>query len=364
MARKRVIWIDLVRAIGMVLIIWGHSLPNFQSPIGDLIFAVNVPIFFVLSGYLYHPQKIRKQVYKLICNLLLPYYFTGVLLIVLSFLINHVGSNNYIKSYGSTISVIKCVFWGMGGNAPLIFSKDTIIMSAVGAIWFLIALFWASIIFNILMKSFKSRHQLFFVGLISVILVLISITVSNKGLFPFSINAGLFGVFFLWIGQVLKRVSIIKFKVSYQVFLFIIGILCWKTASYTHTFFGFSTIYSQNFLVALISSIGASIALILISIWLEKLLSMKIIHFISLYGKYSLAVLCIHLLDINLITISQQLTQNMKIVAVQIFITVMYHFAVTLVGIIICRNVYIFKNIYFNREYPFRFQKKLKFVNS
>ena len=51
--KKRIDWIDIVRAMGMFLIIMGHTLEGYTySIVGKLIFAVHVPVFFVLSGYL------------------------------------------------------------------------------------------------------------------------------------------------------------------------------------------------------------------------------------------------------------------------------------------------------------------------
>ncbi|MEK1376643.1 hypothetical protein HCZ77_01230 [Limosilactobacillus fermentum] len=56
----------------MLFIIWGHTLKGWESYQGAFFLTVNVPIFFALSGYLYHPQKIVKQAYKLVFNLLVP----------------------------------------------------------------------------------------------------------------------------------------------------------------------------------------------------------------------------------------------------------------------------------------------------
>lgn len=45
MLRKRIIWIDLVRAFGMLMIICGHSLANPNGNVGNMVYAINVPIF-------------------------------------------------------------------------------------------------------------------------------------------------------------------------------------------------------------------------------------------------------------------------------------------------------------------------------
>ena len=58
--KKRIDWIDIVRAMGMFLIIMGHTLEGYTySIVGKLIFAVHVPVFFVLSGYLYKEKPVK-----------------------------------------------------------------------------------------------------------------------------------------------------------------------------------------------------------------------------------------------------------------------------------------------------------------
>ncbi|WP_413770485.1 acyltransferase family protein, partial [Vibrio vulnificus] len=76
-------------------------LKEWQSYQAAFFLTVNVPIFFALSGYLYHPQKVMKQVYKLVFNLLLPYFFTAFVIIFVSFVSNHVPHGATIMSIGS-----------------------------------------------------------------------------------------------------------------------------------------------------------------------------------------------------------------------------------------------------------------------
>lgn len=53
--KKRIAWVDFVRASGMVMIIMVHSLAGVYGPsfLGKVLFAVNVPVFlFCLGIYL------------------------------------------------------------------------------------------------------------------------------------------------------------------------------------------------------------------------------------------------------------------------------------------------------------------------
>lgn len=43
-------WVDWMKAIGMLFIIWGHAFPKAFSP---FIYSFNVPLFFIISGYLF-----------------------------------------------------------------------------------------------------------------------------------------------------------------------------------------------------------------------------------------------------------------------------------------------------------------------
>ena len=79
---KRIAWIDFVRASGMVMIIMVHSLAGVYGPsfLGKLLFAVNVPVFFVLSGYLFKEKKLSQVIKGGFFNLILPYVFSVILI--------------------------------------------------------------------------------------------------------------------------------------------------------------------------------------------------------------------------------------------------------------------------------------------
>lgn len=43
-------WIDWMKALGMFFIVWGHLSP---AHLKDVIYAFNVPCFFIISGFLF-----------------------------------------------------------------------------------------------------------------------------------------------------------------------------------------------------------------------------------------------------------------------------------------------------------------------
>ena len=74
---NRKVWIDWMKAIGMLTIIWGHCFPEGMSA---FIYAFNVPVFFLISGYLSHQESSMKVCFnKMLHNLIIPYFILAVI---------------------------------------------------------------------------------------------------------------------------------------------------------------------------------------------------------------------------------------------------------------------------------------------
>ena len=56
-------WIDWAKALGILLVVMGHS--NYSLPdINPMIFMIHMPLFFVASGYLFKTNKrLRNQIF-------------------------------------------------------------------------------------------------------------------------------------------------------------------------------------------------------------------------------------------------------------------------------------------------------------
>lgn len=67
---KRELWIDMVRGIGIILVYLGHSTGN---PLIWLIYGFHMPLFFILSGYLFKMDKMPVFCLKLCRRYILPY---------------------------------------------------------------------------------------------------------------------------------------------------------------------------------------------------------------------------------------------------------------------------------------------------
>ena len=157
--KKRIDWIDIVRAMGMFLIIMGHTLEGYTySIVGKLIFAVHVPVFFVLSGYLYKEKPVKKVFKSGNVNLLLPYLAT-LLIVVIITRFNFIFPNWIYKL--DMHNFLISAFYGSGTNLNPFWDKSLTI-NAIGAIWFLLAMYFGNIIFNILRNLFNIAINWYF----------------------------------------------------------------------------------------------------------------------------------------------------------------------------------------------------------
>lgn len=129
-------WIDWAKALGILLVVMGHS--NYsQSDINPMIFMIHMPLFFVASGYLFKTNKTLKEITQSnIRTLLIPY-----LLFNLISLIYHSGSA-FVKQMigadadwsGQIIQPLCDTLVGVPGNL------------LCGPTWFLLALIWCKYI--------------------------------------------------------------------------------------------------------------------------------------------------------------------------------------------------------------------------
>jgi fucose 4-O-acetylase-like acetyltransferase len=78
----RLAWLDAARGVGMALVIVGHM--KLPPPLQCVIYAFHVPLFFIVTGYLYSTSRPAAAVAGAKARgLLVPYYLFSALLILL-----------------------------------------------------------------------------------------------------------------------------------------------------------------------------------------------------------------------------------------------------------------------------------------
>ena len=174
MERKE--WADVAKAFAIIAVIIGHTseIPDILSRI---IFSFHMPLFFILSGYFTKDcVNLRKATSKDAKNLLLPYAVTCGMTIVLAAIRALILGQDVVKE----IIAWSCASLYGSGTLIADWAAGTRI---IGAIWFLLALFFARFFMNYTSKFGKNQGLV--VAIIAYIGWSIGVLFTNFSL-PFS----------------------------------------------------------------------------------------------------------------------------------------------------------------------------------
>lgn len=345
--KKRIEWIDVVRAVGMFLIIMGHTLETFTfSTVGKVIFAVHVPVFFVLSGYLFKEKPWKVAIKGNFLNLFLPYFATVIIMFVISWF------HQIIPSWVNEVdlsSFIKAALYGSGTQVPSVFDPSQQI-NAIGAIWFLLAMFVGNLCYNLLVKLTRGNDYILVVAVI--LCTYFGFYLTRHGIYlPWSINAALASQSFYFAGHLIKSFSLLE-KNSYS--WLILGLVLWGASTHSG-FFYLNVAQADSPFWAVLGGIGGSYVLM----WGAKFLCQHHVPLkaVKYYGQLSLIVLCVHLIDINMFTISRKIYEAMMLMTnrpvLSVSVEILYRLFLTILGIIIIPRLPYLRSFYLARKYPF-----------
>lgn len=87
--------IDDLKAIAMILVVLGHAFSYYEQTNGlggiwylckEVIYAVHVPLFFVIAGYLCRPRAVKGYLWSKVCRILIPFYLFALLKVMYTWL--------------------------------------------------------------------------------------------------------------------------------------------------------------------------------------------------------------------------------------------------------------------------------------
>ena len=200
-SKERLAYIDTLRGIGIILVILGHvyEVPSF---IHDAIYGFHMPLFFVISGFLYNityhnASPTIAYIKKRAKNYLLPYYLfafinLGLLIVWNRFLLHKNTDFAQIIHY---VNGILCCY------------SDMLHMPNCTPIWFLMSLFFASILFRWMLRSFRKHTWIAFVGSMLIGYTLSFLTDQRV---PLKLDTVFMAVFFMFVGFWIRQKDLLK----------------------------------------------------------------------------------------------------------------------------------------------------------
>ncbi len=352
MAKKRIQWIDFARGIAILAVIVGHTLGPYTGQFfGSFIFAFHMPIFFVLSGYLYHQRTIIKEFKHSTINLLIPYVTTTVVVLIVNWVALQMPSNIVIKPFFlSTREGLLAMLYGAGSDVLNPWGWH---VPVIGAIWFLLSMFISVQLFNgLLLVTRKMKYvQTARSGLV-LLLATVGGLLGRWAYLPWAFNAALLSQIFLYAGYLIRQNHLLDRieNTWYVVFGF-----AWLLSAF-QGYFSLNVPASPNLVISVLGGIGASLVIIKGCIWLDHFQNSFAINLLAQYGRLSLIILCFHLIDLEVIGIGNWVYGGLLPVVGSLLatiITIIYRIGFATFWMVIVPKIPIIRVGFFPRKYFF-----------
>jgi hypothetical protein len=261
---------------------------------GLSIVLTMVPDLLIIAGYGFRKKSIDKAWRHYAKELLRPYFITVIVVIIFEFCIHYAFFRWIPGALEETAKVLGGMVYGVTQTREF----GQITLFANGAVWFLLAMFWALVLYNIVVNCIDDKYVIF----VSIGISIIGWILSFWKYTPFGLSQGLVAVLYIHIGYRLKKSKALISKHSLKeiVLYFLVCVV----PNILLLCFGMITNMADN-----VYSLGP-ISYIASGLWGVGILSLflKLNKFtgvlvggIRIIGRYSLYVMCVH--SVEMITV-------------------------------------------------------------
>lgn len=257
-ARKRIDWIDMAKGYGMILVIIGHIVVS-HGTVYTLISSFHMPLFFILSGYLFSNKRSFKEFFiKRIKSLVVPYFCLCIPLLI-SKAINGLIDGNYTSLTDTVVYTYQ-------------YFMKFVVQKRESTLWFVACLFVINIIFYFLSKLVKNDYALLvtsfiigFAGLMYCKYVAVYL--------PWAADLALTAIPFFALGYFSKNKNLVTKIVEnkYSVIYAVIAAIIWILSLIGSLKLSDNTVFNMHgsefgwWPLSYLGAISASLALIIIS---------------------------------------------------------------------------------------------------
>lgn len=274
--KKRIEWVDIAKGIAILLMVIGHEVPSGLLYV--FIFSFHMPLFFIISGYTSRKTKTWKVIIQKSKKMFKRIWLLASLMVIL------LGLETLILNQ---VSMTKMVVNDIHG---IFIGANTV--PNVSVMWFLFVFFWSKLLFDILQVLFPNQYN----GMILGVLALFGYIVSRHIWLPQDFDLVPIAAFFMWVGSYWREINdtVDNNSMAYKgglLGLFILWIYCIQHGLSIEM----ALRHFPNFILCLLEAVAGTIIISYIS---KAFSTKKFFNSIKLVGKHTLAVLCIHHLDL------------------------------------------------------------------
>lgn len=284
--KERNLSVDIVRGLCIILMVLGHV--GFGYYFDYYIHAFHVPVFFVITGMFFKSnQPFLKFAVKKLKTLIVPYVLVGVISLIIWKAINYDQWSNWAPAYH--------LLWDNSTGLPY-----------NGALWFLTAMFWTTLLYWLLDYSIRKPWLRAVVVCLLFVAGLFQIYLPFR--LPWQMGVAPFAVLFVEAGRWLK---IILPKIKFDKMRAIWKILLWLVVFGIESFLicvnGYVNVRTGTYAIFPLTIFNVVLMTVLLLKFAEKLekMSSKVFvlatRYFSEIGKDSIIYLCFNEIIIRLL---------------------------------------------------------------
>lgn len=267
--------IDILKAIGIILVVWGH----FSSLFARWIYTFHMPLFFFATGFLRYGRKNKTWktfLTKKLKTVIVPYVVFWTISVVIF------NNLSYLIKFKQFFPIGLNEFKGLllGGEWLNSYSNNF-------GLWFLQTYFIASIVFEIIVRNFNSKIKVFAFVFFTLATVPFQSFLTGRPIFHINVLPA--ALSFMFIGYFVKyamsqgRLKSLQDNILIGGFSIIIG---WILSVLNH-YGNISDIKSPLYIIS------ATLTILGIYILSDRLTNSKILNYIGSATIYILGLHCI-----------------------------------------------------------------------
>lgn len=298
---RRFDYVDIAKGIGIMLVVMGHIEYAYVPFCG----SVHIPLFFILSGYLYDIDKPQNRTYgeltgKRVKRLLIPYFIYNIVLYV-KYLLKLVLSHTFTLKLGLQgflgFVYSSALFYK---NVPAEENFEGFVFGN-GPLWFLTAMAVSSIVlYFIIYYVLKHQYNLKKIIASAVVLCITSYVLCRflPVYLPWSTEMALLGTVFMLIGVCLRKYQVVERTMKMYWF----PVVCVLLFAVLHHINGTANMALQDYgrfmAVYLVLGVLGTLVVLWISLWLARCSVLN--RAFSYVGQNTLIILAFHMTIISL----------------------------------------------------------------
>ena len=285
--------VDIARGIAMICIVLGHLEGWDNWALKRAVFPFHVPVFFLITGWFFRPEKNWKTfLARKAKGLLLPYVTIGIGMAVFSMLL-HIFVYHGTEPLRFLRDGIFAMLYGAGDDAARLLN-----VPQIGAVWFLLASFWGCVLLRLVL-GMKPWIRPF-----AVLALVLAGTMTRSVILPLGIQPAGPAVMYMYIGWLARswngkrQERGISFTPEIRAAAALTACAGWYSMwSHFSTFWLVHADIGRGTL-DIFGSLCACGAVLMLSGLIDRRVNF-LARPLSVLGKYSIVMLCAHIVELN-----------------------------------------------------------------